>query len=302
VSRTTPLAVGAAVVSGALVALQQRVNGDLAVSLDDAVLAAVVSFGTGLVLVAVVVAVRRSARERVAQLRTIPWHWRLGGLGGASLVAAGAAAEPRIGVALFTVGLVAGTTLGGLAVDLVGLGPGGHHPLTAPRLVGAGIGLLAIAASAAQGLHAANPWLLAAVVVAGCFVSYQQAVNGRVRAVTDATVATLQNFVVGLTALLLGLLLRAVTVGVGAASWPGTDRLWLYLGGPIGATFVAMAAIVVRHLGVLRFGLAVTAGQLVGGVLLDLGRGIEAATLVGAALAMTAVAVSGAGSRRAVPV
>ncbi|HUR13742.1 MAG TPA: DMT family transporter [Mycobacteriales bacterium] len=298
---SAPLAVLAGVVSGALVALQQRVNGDLAVSLDDAVLAAVVSFGTGLALVVVVVAVRRSARARVATLRTLPWHWRLGGLGGASLVAAGAAAAPRIGVALFTVGLVAGTTLGGLAVDVVGLGPGGHHPLTPPRLAGAGIGLLAIVASAAEGLHAADPWLLVAVVVAGCLVSYQQAVNGRVRAATDATVATLQNFVVGLTALLLGLGLHALTSGVGAASWPGADRLWLYLGGPIGATFVAVAAIVVRQLGVLRFGLAVTAGQLAGGLLLDLDRGLETATLVGAALAMAAVAVSGAGSRRRVP-
>ncbi|HTL22703.1 MAG TPA: DMT family transporter [Mycobacteriales bacterium] len=299
-SRSTPVAVAVAVVSGALVALQQRVNGELAVSLDDAVLAAVVSFATGLVLVALVVAARRSTRARVRALRGIPWHWRLGGLGGASLVAAGAAAAPRIGVALFTVGLVAGTTLGGLAVDVVGLGPGGHHPVTPPRLAGAGIGLLAIVASVAHGLHAANPWLLAAVVVAGCFVSYQQAVNGRVRAVTDASVATLQNFVVGLSALLLGLALRAVTVGVAASSWPGPDRLWLYLGGPIGASFVAMAAVVVKQLGVLRFGLAVTAGQLVGGVLLDLDRGLEVATLVGAALAMTAVAVSSLGAGRQV--
>src|SRR5262249_20789832 len=156
------VALAVAVCSGALVALQQRVNGDLAVSLDDALLAAVVSFGTGLTLVLSVLAVRRSARRRVSRLRAIPWHWRLGGLGGASLVAAGAAAEPRIGVALFTVGLVAGTTLGGLAVDVVGLGPGGHHPVTGPRLAGAGVGLLAIGATARHGLHAANPGLLVA--------------------------------------------------------------------------------------------------------------------------------------------
>lgn len=296
----TPLALAAAVLSGALVALQQQVNGDLAVSLDDPVLAAVVSFGTGLVLVAFVVSVRRSARAKVAVLRTVPWHWRLGGLGGASLVAAGAAASPRIGVALFTVGLVAGTTLGGLLVDVLGLGPGGHHPLTTPRLLGAALGLAAIAASASQGLRAASPWLIGAVVLAGSFVSYQQAVNGRVRAVTDASVATLQNFVVGFAALLLGLGLRAATVGAHAASWPGTDQLWLYLGGPIGACFVAMAAVVVKQLGVLRFGLGVTAGQLVGGLLLDLDSGLRTSTVVGAALAMAAVAVSSARPRAVV--
>lgn len=298
----SPLVLALAVGSGALVALQQRVNGNLAVSLDDPVLAAVVSFGTGLALVLAVLAVRRDARAKVSGLRTIPWHWRLGGLGGASLVAAGAAAAPRIGVALFTVGLVAGTTLGGLLVDVIGLGPGGHHPVTGPRLAGAALGLLAIVASASHGLNSANPWLLLAVVLAGSFVSYQQAVNGRVRAVTNATVATLQNFTVGLAALLLGLLLRAALVGVRAESWPGADRWWLYLGGPIGASFVAVAAVVVKRLGVLRLGLAVTAGQLVGGILLDVGHGLVAPTVVGAGLAMTAVVVSGVRSRPVVAV
>ena len=296
----TSVALVVAVASGALVAMQQRVNGDLAVSLDDPVLAAVVSFGTGLLLVLLVISVRRSARAKVAGLRTIPWHWRLGGLGGASLVAAGAAAAPRIGVALFTVGLVAGTTLGGLAVDLMGVGPGEAHAVTGPRIAGAGLGLLAIAASASHGLRSASPWLLLAVVLAGCLVSYQQAVNGQVRAVTDAAVATLQNFVVGFCALVLGLLCRHLLSGVRVADWPGADHWWLYLGGPMGASFVAVAAVVVRRLGVLRLGLAVTAGQLVGGIVLDLGRGLAASTLIGATLAMAAVVVSGARSRTAV--
>jgi transporter family-2 protein len=282
------------------VAYQQEINGRLAVSLDDAVLAAVVSFATGLAVVGLVVAVRRSGREKVAVLRTVPWWWRLGGLGGASLVAAGAAAAPRIGVALFTVGMVAGSTLGGLAVDVVGLGPGGPHPPSRPRLVGAGLCLCAIVVSAQEGLRAANPLLLLCVLVAGGMVSFQQAVNGRVRGATDATVATLQNFVVGLGALLLGLLLRELIVGVDVASWPGPGRWWLYLGGPIGASFVAVAAVIVKRLGVLRLGLCVTAGQLLGGLLLDLDRGVALATVVGAVLAMVAVLVSGMRQRVAV--
>jgi len=294
-------AVTAAVVSGGLVAYQQDINGSLAVSLDDAVLAAVVSFGTGLLVVALVVAVRRSARSRVADLRSLPWWCRLGGLGGASLVAAGAAAAPRIGIALFTVGMVAGSTLGGMLVDVIGLGPGGAHAPSAPRLLGAALCLAAIVVAADEGLRAADPLLLLCVVLAGCMVSFQQAVNGRVRAVTDASVATLQNFVVGLSALLVGLAVREVVVGVNMSSWPGIDRWWLYLGGPIGASFVALAAVVVRHLGVLRFGLAVTAGQLLGGLLLDLDRGVATATVVGAGLSMLAVVVSGVRGRAPVP-
>jgi hypothetical protein len=46
-TRTTTLALAAAVASGAVVALQQRVNGELKTELGDALLTALVSFGTG---------------------------------------------------------------------------------------------------------------------------------------------------------------------------------------------------------------------------------------------------------------
>ncbi len=291
----TALPLVAAVLSGALVAWQQQLNGDLGRSLGDPLLAAVVSFGTGLVVVTTLLLLRQSSRRALPRIVALPWWTRLGGLGGASLVAAGAAAAPEIGVALLTVGLVAGSTAGGLVVDRAGLGPGGHRPLTAARLVGAALCLVAIAISAVEGLKNASPLLLSLVVVAGSFIALQQALNGRIRQASDATVATFVNFVVGTSALLVGLGAKALLSGVHADRWP--SDWWLYLGGPIGATFVAVAALVVRRLGVLRLGLAVTAGQLLGGILLDLDRGVATTTLVAAALTMTAVAVSGRGQR-----
>lgn len=292
-SGSTAAALTAAVLSGALVAFQQRVNGDLATMLHDPIVAAVVSFLTGLVLVTVVVGVRPEARLHLPKLSALPTWQRLGGLGGATLVAVGATAAPRIGVALLTVGLVAGSTVGGLVVDRAGLGPSGPHPLTPQRLVGAAVCLLAILVSVSEGLRNASPALLLLVLLAGGLISVQQAVNGRVRIATDATVATLQNFVVGTALLLVVLAVRGLAGDVRADAWPGWSDWWLYLGGPIGATFVAVAAVVVRRLGVLRLGLAVTAGQVIGGVLLDLGRGVAATTLVGAALTLVAVALSG---------
>ena len=293
---STALPLAAAVVSGAFVALQQRLNGDLGRMLHEPILAAVVSFGTGLALMCVLVS-RPGPRSRLPQLAAVPWWTRLAGLGGASLVAVGATAAPQIGVALLTVGLVAGSTVGGLLVDRMGVGPGGHRALTGPRLVGAALCLIAIAVSAAEGVRSASPLLLVLVVAAGGLISFQQAFNGRVRSATDATVATFVNFVVGTAALLLGLAVRELLVGVHVRSWPALDHWYLYLGGPIGAAFVAVAAVVVRPLGVLRLGLAVTAGQLLGAMLLDLGRGLAARTLVAAALTMVAVAVSGRGQR-----
>ncbi len=284
----------AAVLSGALVAVQQRLNGDLGTALHDPLLAAVVSFGGGLALMAVLM-VRQAPRAHLEGLRTAPWWCRLGGLAGATLVAVGAAAAPRLGVALLTVGLVAGTTVAALAVDRWGLGPGAPRPLTSPRVLGAGLCLVAIAIGASDGLRAASPLLLALVVVAGGLISGQQALNGRVRLATSPTVATSVNFVVGTTGLLLALGVQGLVSGIRADAWP-TDW-WLYLGGPLGCAFIAVASVTVSTLGVLRLGLAVTAGQILGGIALDARRGVSAATFAAATLTLMAVAVSGRGAR-----
>lgn len=304
-STATTLALSATVVSGGLVAVQQRINGELGLDLDSALLAALVSFGTGLVAVVAVVFARPAARRALAAVRQVPWWTRLGGLGGASLVAVGAAATPQIGVALLTVGLVAGQTSGGLLVDRIGLGPGGRHLLTWPRVAGAVLCLLAVGLGA-QGRDArdAEPWLLVLVVVAGLLIAVQQALNGRIRRTTGhAGVATLVNFVVGTVALAVGVALAFAVRGLPDVAWPGPDRWYLYLGGPLGAIFVAVAAVVVRRLGVLRLGLAVIAGQLLGALVVDVvvpatDTGIAVPTIVGAALTLVAVAVSGLGARR----
>lgn len=303
-SSTSTLPLAAAVAGGVLIALQQRVNGELKIALGDALLTALVSFSTGLATVLVVVLARPAARHAVRLLREVPRHQLLGGLGGASFVAIGAAAAPEVGVALLTVGVVAGQTGGGLAVDRLGLGPGGSHPLTPPRLLGAAVCLVAVGISVlGEGVRSASPLLLL-VVAAGFLVAVSQALNGQVRRLTgDAGVATLVNFVVGSVALGLGVAIHAAAVGgLDVGQWPGSDRWWAYLGGPLGATFVAVAAVVVRRLGVLRLGLAIIAGQLGGALLLDLsapvsGRPVDVVTVVAVGLTFGAVALSGRAAR-----
>ena len=290
-------AVSLAVASGALIAVQQRANGGLAERLGDPVLAATVSFGSGLLLMTTIVATRASSRRALPVLRTLPGWTLLGGLGGATLVGVGAVAAPEIGVALLTVAIVGGQTVGALAVDGVGMGPGGRRPLTAARGLGAALCLVAIAISVGGGPARPNLLLLLAVVAAGALGALQQALNGRLRqAVGDTAVATFVNFVVGTTALAVALGLREVVVGVQARQWPGS---WIfYTGGVLGAVFVAVAAVLVRPLGVLRLGLCLTAGQLLGAVVLDAtvperGHGVAAATAVAAGLTLLAVFVSG---------
>lgn len=300
------LALLAAVLSGVMVAVQARVNGGLAEGLDDPLLAAVISFGSGLVAVVAVVLSRPAARAAWGRVRDVPWSNRIGGLGGASLVAAGAFAAPRIGVAMLTVAIVAGQTTGGLVADQMGLAPGGPHALTLPRVGGAALCLVAVLISVlGKGAGDADPVLLLAVVVSGFLVAVQQALNGRVRIATkDAGVATLVNFIGGTSALIAAYLLVRALVGLHVDHWP--HEWWLYTGGVIGASFVAMAAIVVRILGVLRLGLATIAGQLVGAIALDVvtpaaAHGVARSTLLGAALTFVAVGVSGMSVRQRVP-
>ena len=287
------VALVAALFQGSLVAVQQRINGELGTALHDPLLAAVVSFGTGLALMSVLVLRRLDGLSR---LRDVPRWTRLGGLGGATLVTVGATAAPKIGVALLTVGIVSGATVAGLALDRVGLAPGGRRPVTGPRLAGTALCLAAIALSAREGLRSAGLLLLLLVVFAGGLTSVQQALNGRVRATTDATVATFLNFVVGTTGLVVALGIQQLLGRVHADRWPSAP--WMYLGGLMGCMFIALAAVVVGTLGVLRFGLAATSGQLLGGVLLDLDRGVGAITVLAVAMTLAAVAVSGIGSRR----
>ena len=299
-ARGTGLALTAAVAAGALVALQQRLNGQLKTSLDDALLAALVSFGTGLLVLVVLVLARPATRQAVRLVARVPWPQRLAGLGGATLVAVGATAAPEIGVALFTVGLVAGQTVGGLVADRAGWGPGGSRPLTVYRVLGAALCLVAVAVSVlGDAARAASPLLLVVVVLTGFAVVAQQALNGRMRETTgQAAVATLVNFVVGTTALTAGFLVHTALVGAGDGAFPGPDQWYLYLGGPMGAAFVGVAAVVVRRLGVLRLGLSIVAGQLVGALLLDLlapvaDAAVSVTTVAGVALTFVAVAVSG---------
>lgn len=296
----TSIALAVAVASGALVAVQARINAELAERLDDTVLAALMSFLTGLAVVLLVVLVRPAGRAAWSRVRGTPWWTRLGGVGGATLVAIGAFAAPRIGVAMLTVALVAGQTTGGLLVDKAGIGPGGSHALTAPRMGGAVLCLAAVCISVVgRGAGDASPVLLAVVVVAGFSISMQQALNGRVRRHTgDAGVATLVNFLVGAAVLVLAYGTVGAVSGWDVDRWPGWSDWWLYTGGPLGATFVAVAAAVVRLLGVLRLGLAVVAGQLIGAIALDLGvpaadHGLRLATVLGAAMTFVAIAVSG---------
>ena len=109
------------------------------------------------------------------------WWQFLGGLGGALIIAGQSIVVPILGVALFTVAVIAGQTANSLVVDRAGLGPAGRQPITRPDgswLRGSRRSRWQSACGARAGRSRFAPVLLA--VVAGAATAIQYAVNGRV--------------------------------------------------------------------------------------------------------------------------
>lgn len=320
----TLIGLAGAFATGMFIVGQARVNAELGAELGDGILAAVISFGLGLVLLLILVALLRPGRRGLrrvgsARRRGTLRSWQLlGGLGGALLVAGQGVTAHVLGTALFTIAVVAGQSGGGLLVDRVGLGPAGPRATTPPRVVGALLMLGAVVLSVAPSISSDAPVALALVpLAAGLAIATQQALNGRVAAAAggagtetgtdtregerDSLVASVLpaatiNFVVGLIALVLAGIVAVLVLG---PPNPLPSAWYLYLGGPFGAIFIGLGAWVVGQVGVLLLSLGAVAGQVVAALVLDLVLPSAAGTpgvttVLGALLTLVAAAVAAA--------
>lgn len=269
------LAVVFSVVAGFGVAMQSRVNGELGAAIDNGSLAAVVSFGSGLVVLLLALAVWRPGRRGLAEVRgalrarQLPRWAILGGLAGGFFVLSQGLVGGVIGVALFSIAIVTGQTLGSVAIDSRGLFGVTKMPLTAARIVGTVIVLLGVVVAASLWTEGSTTigWPILLPLAAGIAVGWQQAVNGRVRRVAGSTLtATLLNFFFGTLALLVVFALSLPFVELPQA-WPG--EWWMYTGGLLGAGFIAIQAFTVNRIGVLALGVSLVAGQITGALVLD---------------------------------
>lgn len=299
---------------GMAVAVQSRINGELGQRLGDGVIAAVLSNSGGLVLLLGLMAAQPAMRRGLHRVATAVRDHRLapyqllGGVCGAFLVACQGLTVATIGVAVFTVAVVAGQAASALLVDRAGVGPGGPQPITVRRLCGAAVALAAVTLAVSPRLGVPHAlWMSLLPVLAGVGTAWQQAVNGLVAATarhggpsrTGMLPAALVNFAVGTAAL-------AAATGVDFAARGAPTEFpaqpWLYLGGPLGVLAVAASAATVRRTGVLLLSLGTVAGQLLGSVLLDVllpaGPQLTAPTLMGTALTLVAVAVAAPPARR----
>ena len=306
------LALTAAFFGGACLSLQARFNGTLGEPLSEPLVAAVWSFGSGLVLLVltlVVPSLRRGAGRLVDAIRAgrLRWWECLGGVLGGAFVAVQTSTVAILGVAVFIVASVGGRALGGLLADHVGAGPKGRTPITPARaLAGAfavvGVGIT-VSGQHVPGGIAILPAL--AVIVAGVMTQFQQGLNGRVSARASSSYATtLQNFLVGVIALVVFAGAR-VLLGFTQWQWPHDAPWWAWLGAPLGIAFIGLSAWATEHISVLVLGLMGIMGQLVAALVIDLldpvaREGVGVRTVVGMVVTAAAAAMAArSGGRRA---
>ena len=299
------MAFAASIAAGALVALQSRINGEFGLALGDGALAALISFSTGFLALLVLTGLSPQARGGLiavfAQLRSgdLPWWAILGGVGGGFLVLTQGLTAGILGVALFTIAVVTGQSLGALLIDTKGLVGMPVVALGSLRILGVLIVLAGVVTAldlTPSGLMQTG-WLFVLPLVAGMAVGFQQAMNGRVgQAAGSPLTATLINFGVGTTLLLVVFLV----------SWPFTggptalpDTWWLWTGGLVGTVFIAVQVVTVRIIGVLGLGVSLVTGQLIGSIVLDAvapvaTSDLQVATVIGALITLVgAIVVTG---------
>jgi len=161
-----------AALSGVLIAIQTRANGELSNLINNGLEAALISFGSGLIIIVVITPFSSHIKEGIANLRAAVarkeiarWKLLAGSLGG-SFVAIQTQIVPLIGVAIYSVASIAGQTAMSLIVDRIGLTGGGKKLISIRRVMAALLTGLAVFVSVFDRIDAKNLSLMA--VLLGC--------------------------------------------------------------------------------------------------------------------------------------
>lgn len=298
-----------AALSGILIAMQARANGELSHRMGNPIEAALVSFGSGLLIISLISIFTPAIRNGMKNIKSavkrkeIPIWTLFAGMLGGSFVAVQTQIVPIIGVAIYSVASIAGQTAASLIVDRIGLTGGGKKQITVRRVAAAGVTVLAVLVSVLDRIEAQNLSIFA--VIFGCFagaiVGVQRALNGQINESSHQSFATSWlNFIMGTAFLFIflaiGVLInRAEIVALPSGPW------WMYMGGTIGVIYIAFTSTIVQHLGVLTFTLISVGGQLVGSLLIDLysptqGVQISAYLVTGIVMTYLGVVVGGVGN------
>lgn len=257
--------------------MQSRINGDLASYMRSGVFPAWLTMTSGLFLLFVILIFYARSRRGIVTLLssyragTLPTYTFLGGLFGGFFLVIQSSAVPIIGVAAFSVGAVAGQSVGSLIVDRLGLAASGTIPITRTRFAAALLAVVAIVVGISGASSPLGEALLFGILafLAGALIAPQQAGNSRLAVASGSPLsAAVVNFLGGtiVLTLVLGTML-AVKSGPIIPTSLGT--WWMWIGGILGVIIITGSAWTIPTLGVLLFSLLSVFGQLSMALVLD---------------------------------
>lgn len=263
---------------GVLIAVQARANGELASKIHNVLEAALISFGSGLLILLVITFFHSGIRIGIRKLRNAvsmgliaKWKPMAGVIGGIAM-AVQAKIVPITGVAIYAVAVISGQTAASLLIDRLGLNGGTRNHISFRRTLAAVFTIFAVIISVWDRIDAKNISVFAIVlgVFSGAIIGLQRALNANINQHTSQSYATsLLNFIFG-TAFLVLLFAAAILTHHSHLTSLQPGPWWMYLGGITGVVYIALASIAVQHLGVLTFTLYSVGGQLIGSLLLDI--------------------------------
>ncbi|EEI63799.1 DMT family transporter [Corynebacterium glucuronolyticum] len=302
VQTTVLLFVFLTVLAGTLSPMQSAVNGQLGKHVGDGHLASVISFGTGLILMLIVVFTNRNWRSSYlalpGQMRrgVVPWPNFFAGICGSAVVLSEGISAGILGVATFQTSLISGMVISGILCDRLGVGVEHKEPLSLPRILGALMAIGATVLVVSPNFQAPHMIGLAVLpFVAGLLAGWQPAGNSTIGKVAGSMIVSVTwNFTVGFLILGSVYVIRLIT---GHAEFMLPDAWWMYLGGPLGLISIGLMALLVRKTGLLLLALASTAGQLIGSIVIDLaipqlGGHVYTVTVLGALTALIASGIA----------
>lgn len=294
-------------------------NGGLSERIGSVSTAALISFGSGFVVLTLVMFIWRPMWQGVTRLPASVRAgqlagWQLfAGLAGAIFVWTQSRVVPEVGTAVFLVGVTAGVSLGSLLVDRLGVSAMGKQAITWQRVGAAALAVVAVWISVVgrDGAVLAIGGLALIAFAVGVLSAGQQAVNSQIgKQIREPLSATWLNFAVGTAGLLA--LIGVTQLGFGRSglstvslqfSDVGASEVWLFLGGVAGVGYITASIIAVRGLGVLVFSLFLIVGQMSVALALDVflptsGSSLGISLVVAVALTLAAAALASTPKRR----
>ncbi|MGX7024288.1 DMT family transporter [Vagococcus hydrophili] len=264
------------IAAGACFPVQATINSRLASFAKNPLTASLIAFSVGSVVLFVLVVLFNFKSFFTMDTSVSPLIFIGGPITGVLYNVANIILFSKIGAMITTIITITGQMVMGMLIDHFGLLGMPVSEISANRLVGISIMLVAIflfQKSKVQGSSEesiSKKWLLIGVI-AGTFPPLQAAFNGQLRVATQSVLlSTFLSFFIGAIILVLILLLVEKRIDIPRVDTVG-EKLpwWLYVGGLFGIVIVGGNILVIHTLGSIITTIVFILGQLVMATLID---------------------------------